>query len=207
MLRPERILPMPPALTKAASPAGTALGTFVHRPADRRRGARWPCDGPPGKYRRPGRAPFMPWGGGCPRRSGIYQHHRKPGSRPRERKSGRQRPICACSVLCRDHHRALPGKRATHWWLYGTAKPPQIELLAQAMGGLRGMRLGMPEGIPMRDTSQARHLQHPCHHPPSPRWRFNQLAQAATVRHRRDQASATFYRPGESVDSQPDAAA
>lgn len=73
--------------------AGYRPRDLHHRPADRRRGTAGSGDGRRRDHRRPGRARrSCPGGGGRLRRFGIYQHHRKPGSRLGESENcGRQR--------------------------------------------------------------------------------------------------------------------
>ena len=88
----------------------------------------------------------MPRGGGRLRRFGIYQHHRKQGSRLGESENcGRQRPDLRLFRTLPDYYRALPGKLSDTLVAMDRAGASRTEL-AQAMGGLRGMRLGMLEG-------------------------------------------------------------
>ena len=69
-----------------------------------------------------------------------------------------------------DYYRALPGKLSDTLVAMDRAGASGTEL-ARAMGGLRGMRLGMLEGIPMRDISRwARGSATSMPSPPSPRW-------------------------------------
>ena len=125
---------------------GTALGTFTIVPLIVDAVQRVPVMAAGGSPTPGARAPFMPWGGGRLRRFGIYQHHRKPGSR-----LGESEIVAANGLDLRlfrtlpDYYRALPGKLSDTLVAMDRAGASRTEL-AQAMGGLRGMRLGMLEG-------------------------------------------------------------
>lgn len=79
-----------------------------------------------------------------------------------------------------DYYRALPGKLSDTLVAMDRAGASKAEL-AQAMGGLRGMRLGMLEGNTDEDISRwARGSATSMPSPPSPRWSTSWRCKAAS---------------------------